>query len=719
MHGNAKQTGGGLKKKDLKYNKHGKIVSKKASAIATKKMKGGGQVGGDITTLKTSNTSKYHLGQYVSGIGIRGDKFGIVYSITPDGIQSLSGSITITLLPLPGHIEIYKTTRMNTSNTRKYHKGEFVKDMGTSNISGYIVYIIYSEHTTGILCINKVVPITINNTSRYHIGKYVEDQINGYIVDIDGILYIREVEKLRTSNIVKYNTGEYYANLGSNQLTNGTIKSIFMVIFYIDSKLKFLYSNSWYDYSISYHDIILTVPVSSYNINSKKKIKGNGDGWKETENLYCMINKYSRHVSFVIVNGTTILRYNLTLADLSYTHINWHSGRILSPGFKKQWRIDFVTDTEDRRLQFTNDVYFVISSFIERTDIDNKRTSRPVHSSVQFREQIIDNLIEKRKANSTPQNPGQTSVIMLNAARRNTQHSPDLVKLGIPLYNCTDYYNKLDTETANLNGDHGKEIITDHSLSITLPFQYQVYYQKTISDRMKNNSNSNYPYNIYICMYTYGGNDAIYPRLNAALRNDTLSSESNDTLSSESNDTHSIDNSWNFFKYYIYSINKYIEDNSPLKYYTLNPISDTSGLYGQLVEDRNKFFVWRACILNEINSELFTAFRTFRIPQYVSTTSDKDITKRFEKIHDTVLLKIYFDKTCNCIAPISDISYFPDEKEFLIKPYTLFYLDDTEGINNPEITDDGMKVYTLIISETQEYSNGNNIVLNPTFPTLR
>jgi hypothetical protein len=36
MHGNAKRTGGGLKKKDLKYNKHGKIVSKKLSAIAKK-----------------------------------------------------------------------------------------------------------------------------------------------------------------------------------------------------------------------------------------------------------------------------------------------------------------------------------------------------------------------------------------------------------------------------------------------------------------------------------------------------------------------------------------------------------------------------------------------------------------------------------------------------------------------------------------------------------
>ena len=36
MHGNAKMTGGGLKKKDLKYNKQGKIVSKKMSSMAKK-----------------------------------------------------------------------------------------------------------------------------------------------------------------------------------------------------------------------------------------------------------------------------------------------------------------------------------------------------------------------------------------------------------------------------------------------------------------------------------------------------------------------------------------------------------------------------------------------------------------------------------------------------------------------------------------------------------
>ena len=36
MHGTAKMTGGGLRKKDLKYNKRGRIVSRKASNLAKK-----------------------------------------------------------------------------------------------------------------------------------------------------------------------------------------------------------------------------------------------------------------------------------------------------------------------------------------------------------------------------------------------------------------------------------------------------------------------------------------------------------------------------------------------------------------------------------------------------------------------------------------------------------------------------------------------------------
>lgn len=39
MNGTAKHTSGGLKKKDLKYNKHGRIVSRKASANGKKALK--------------------------------------------------------------------------------------------------------------------------------------------------------------------------------------------------------------------------------------------------------------------------------------------------------------------------------------------------------------------------------------------------------------------------------------------------------------------------------------------------------------------------------------------------------------------------------------------------------------------------------------------------------------------------------------------------------
>ena len=57
MNGTAKQTGGGLRKRDLIYNKRGKIVSKKMSSIAKKRMqKGGGWK--EIKTL-TKNYSGY------------------------------------------------------------------------------------------------------------------------------------------------------------------------------------------------------------------------------------------------------------------------------------------------------------------------------------------------------------------------------------------------------------------------------------------------------------------------------------------------------------------------------------------------------------------------------------------------------------------------------------------------------------------------------------
>ena len=65
MHGNAKITGGGLKKKDLKYNKRGKIVSKKASAIAKKEKRlqkaGYKTKKGEFTLFSKQIGGKYQL----------------------------------------------------------------------------------------------------------------------------------------------------------------------------------------------------------------------------------------------------------------------------------------------------------------------------------------------------------------------------------------------------------------------------------------------------------------------------------------------------------------------------------------------------------------------------------------------------------------------------------------------------------------------------------
>ena len=75
MHGNAKMTGGGLKKKDLKYNKQGKIVSKKMSAMAKKEkrlQKAGyttkkGQFGGVFKYISSKLTGRSKLKSKLTG----------------------------------------------------------------------------------------------------------------------------------------------------------------------------------------------------------------------------------------------------------------------------------------------------------------------------------------------------------------------------------------------------------------------------------------------------------------------------------------------------------------------------------------------------------------------------------------------------------------------------------------------------------------------------
>ena len=82
MHGNAKMTGGGLMKKDLTYNKNGKIVSKKMSKMAKKEMRL--QKAGYITTKGIFGVKKMSGGAKVDEL----DKKK-TYILTKNGEKSL------------------------------------------------------------------------------------------------------------------------------------------------------------------------------------------------------------------------------------------------------------------------------------------------------------------------------------------------------------------------------------------------------------------------------------------------------------------------------------------------------------------------------------------------------------------------------------------------------------------------------------------------------
>ena len=81
MHGNAKMTGGGLTKKQLKYNKRGKIVSRKASRAAKK----------SNNLIKAGYiTRKGHFGSFKRGGGNKSyitslrNKMNIYYKLRDD-----------------------------------------------------------------------------------------------------------------------------------------------------------------------------------------------------------------------------------------------------------------------------------------------------------------------------------------------------------------------------------------------------------------------------------------------------------------------------------------------------------------------------------------------------------------------------------------------------------------------------------------------------------
>tara|TARA_B100002019_G_C21224892_1_gene576826 strand:+ start:256 stop:1299 length:1044 start_codon:yes stop_codon:yes gene_type:complete len=115
MRGTAKQTGGGLRKRDLKYNKHGKIVSKKVSTIAKKNLKKGGykiknMIGGDL--YQNLTFYPYHMGDTELRYGYK-----IALHIDDDGISligseiegnKLNSSNCVYVIPYKQHLIIKK-----------------------------------------------------------------------------------------------------------------------------------------------------------------------------------------------------------------------------------------------------------------------------------------------------------------------------------------------------------------------------------------------------------------------------------------------------------------------------------------------------------------------------------------------------------------------------------------------------------------------------------
>ena len=111
MHGTAKMTGGGLKKKQLKYNKHGKIVSRKASKAAKKTknlQKAGyftkkGQFGAYRKMIKYGGTAN-NIKEYDNGNG-NGNDNGIVYG-NDNGNMSVKTQVKNLFDDYHGHHDI-------------------------------------------------------------------------------------------------------------------------------------------------------------------------------------------------------------------------------------------------------------------------------------------------------------------------------------------------------------------------------------------------------------------------------------------------------------------------------------------------------------------------------------------------------------------------------------------------------------------------------------
>ena len=156
MHGNAKQTTGGLKKKDLKYNKQGKIVSKKMSAMAKKEKR----------LQKAGYTTK--KGQ-----------FGAVRSMRGGGGETAVNTLECDVQYILGHKEMVNHNRWLSKNININFTNNTINIDSNSYIYNQYDYIQYLDRSsTGLrfkykpnridfILNDNVLRISFNNTSNY------------------------------------------------------------------------------------------------------------------------------------------------------------------------------------------------------------------------------------------------------------------------------------------------------------------------------------------------------------------------------------------------------------------------------------------------------------------------------------------------------------------------------------------------------------------------
>jgi hypothetical protein len=411
MHGNAKQTGGGLKKKDLKYNKHGKIVSKKASANATKKMKGGGQVGGTNIRMKTGNITKYSIGQRVYNMGVQNNINGIITDIVLNNDKSLSGNITIDILKT---LEIWQVERgviihfgrKPKEEIIEYHEDNLITEDQFLTLIAFADNVVYSRHQTTLYT---------SNISKYRIGQHVNNmgstrQVSGFILSITPetqgatsgpgrivvnppdpvvvgsaqifvapnpyITYIPIDDSVITNNLANYviNTPPDGNYLGCTIAENGDISCIKHIttkdedIVIINNKITI---------GDKEYTITPMFRVKEYNNYEQKQNKiTNRRGWAEpNEPLFCVIDMENSNVLFVHVTNMKIIQSDL-LAPFKYKTIDWYNRRIGKPTpLTKTYRINFTNEhRQSRRLQFEQTVYMQIEQFIQRSPININRS---------------------------------------------------------------------------------------------------------------------------------------------------------------------------------------------------------------------------------------------------------------------------------------------------------------------------------------------------------